>query len=119
MKKTLLASLLAVVAMNANAELIQHTDQIAEIKFTGTTYELGKHVGEEGKEQILAGIQRFDATLGAMLEGMSVESLSETFKKNHVFANLKKTAPDSAAYIQGLSDALNLRSKLPAIYWHE
>ena len=91
----------------ANAELIQHTDQIAEVRFTGTSYELGKHVGEVAKDQILDCINRFDRTLGIMLPGLSVSSLSETFEKNDVYGQLRKCSPDAAAYIKGLSESLD------------
>lgn len=90
----------------ANAELIQHTDQIAEIKFTGTTYELGKHVGEVAKEQILDGINRFDHTLGVMLPGLNIASLSKTFREKQVYERLKQYSPDAADYIKGLSESL-------------
>lgn len=40
MKKTLFASLIALLSAGVNAELIQHTDQIAEVKFTGSTMSL-------------------------------------------------------------------------------
>jgi hypothetical protein len=91
----------------ANAELIQHTDQIAEVKFTGTTYELGKHVGEVAKGQVLDGIDRFNETLGVMLPGLNVISLTKSFQGKDVYGRLKKSSPDAAAYIKGLSEALN------------
>jgi len=108
MKKSLLAFAIASLSLSAHAELIQHTDQIAEVKFTGSTYELGKHVGEEGKEQILDAIGRFNETLGVMLPGLSVEGLSETFADKKVFEKLVKASPDAARYIQGLSESLDL-----------
>ncbi|KLV05083.1 hypothetical protein ABT56_12835 [Photobacterium aquae] len=109
MKKTLLAATIAITsAFSVQAELIQHTDQIAEVKFTGSTYELGKHVGNVGHQQIMAGIERFDSMLGVMLEGMDLDNLKETFDKNDVYGQLKIHSPDSAEYIAGLSDALNL-----------
>ena len=91
----------------AYAEIIQHTDQIAEVKFTGTTYELGKHVGEVAKDQILDGIDRFNHTLGVMLPGLNVISLTKSFQGNDVYGRLKKYSPDAAAYIKGLSESLN------------
>lgn len=108
MKKTLLAALLAGAALNVNAELIQHTDQIAEVKFTGSTYELGKHVGEVGYDQIHDAIGRFNDTLGVMLDGLNVASLGKGFESSGVFEKLQKDSPDAAAYIQGLSESLNL-----------
>lgn len=106
MKKAILA-LSVLAAFNVQAELIQHTDQIAEIKFTGSTYELGKHVGEVAKDQILDGIDRFDATLDKMLPGLSVISLSKAFDGQNVYGKLEKASPDAAAYIKGLADSLN------------
>ncbi|WP_221070328.1 C45 family autoproteolytic acyltransferase/hydolase [Vibrio alfacsensis] len=109
MKKSFLAVSISMMAtFGVQADLIQHTDQIAEIKFTGSTYELGKHVGEVGKEQILDGIQRFDDTLGVMLPGLNVKGLSATFAKNDVFNKLVKSSPDAGRYIQGLSESLDL-----------
>lgn len=101
----------AVLTLNitgaAHAELIQHTDQIAEVKFTGTTYELGKHVGEVARDQILDSIDRFNDTLGVMLPGLNVISLTKTFQGNDVYERLKKYSPDAADYIKGLSDSVN------------
>ncbi len=112
MKKTLLASLLSVIALNANAELIQHTDQIGEVQFTGSTYELGKHVGEVAGDQVESAIKRFSDTLGVMLPGLSAESLSQSFDKQQVFTKLEKASPESAAYIRGLADELNKNPNL-------
>ncbi len=95
-------------ALPASAELIQHTDQIAEVKFTGSSYDLGQHVGDVAGDQIRAAIGRFDDTLGVMLPGLSVASLSETFDENKVFTNLKAASPDAAAYIQGLADQMEV-----------
>ncbi|WP_406608887.1 C45 family autoproteolytic acyltransferase/hydolase [Agarivorans sp. JK6] len=106
MKKFLL-SLAVALPLVANAELIQHTDQIAEVRFTGSSYELGYHVGTEGKEQILDAIDRFNDTLGIMLPGLNVISLAKSFDGNQVFLHLSKTSPDAAAYISGMADALN------------
>ncbi|MDG3088504.1 hypothetical protein P7F88_21535 [Vibrio hannami] len=98
MKKTLLASLLSVIALNANAELIQHTDQIGEVQFTGSTYELGKHVGEVAGDQVENAIERFSDTLGQMLPGLSAESLSKSFDEQKVFTKLEKASPESALH---------------------
>ncbi len=95
-------------AVTAQAGLIQHTDQIAEVRFTGTTYELGRHVGEVAKKQITDAIARFDKTLGIMLPGLSVESLTSSFDRNGIYAKLQKASPDAAAYIKGLSESLQL-----------
>ncbi|WP_239670796.1 hypothetical protein [Vibrio variabilis] len=108
MKNTILATLMLALAGGANAELIQHTDQIAEVKFTGSTYALGKHVGTEGREQIIDSINRFNEMLGVMLPGLSVDSLAASFAGAEVFEKLHKHSPDAAQYIEGLSDALNL-----------
>lgn len=109
MNKTIIASIIAgSMAFGAQAQLIQHTDQIAEVQFTGSTYELGKHVGEVANDQIHAAIKRFDNTLNVMLPGLSVKKLEATFDKAHVYENLKKESPDSAAYIQGLSESMQL-----------
>jgi len=94
-------------ATKGNGELIQHTDQIAEVRFTGSSYELGKYVGEVAKDQILGGIDRFDHTLGVMLPGLNVISLSKSFEDQDVFDRLKATSPDAEAYIQGLAKSLN------------
>ncbi|NKF50506.1 hypothetical protein G3R49_07970 [Shewanella sp. WXL01] len=112
MKKTLLASLIAFTAFSANAELIQHTDQIGEVQFTGSTYELGKHVGEVAGDQVESAIERFSDTLGQMLPGLSAESLSKSFDDQQVFAKLKKASPESASYIRGLADQLNKNPNL-------
>ncbi|MGJ7097015.1 C45 family autoproteolytic acyltransferase/hydolase [Vibrio hannami] len=112
MKKTLLASLLSVIALNANAELIQHTDQIGEVQFTGSTYELGKHVGEVAGDQVENAIERFSDTLGQMLPGLSAESLSKSFDEQKVFTKLEKASPESASYIRGLADQLNTNPNL-------
>lgn len=111
MKKSIIAASIALSALFgssfANAELIQHTDQIAEVKFTGSSYELGKHVGEVAKDQILDSIDRFDQLLGVMLPGLNVISLSKSFDGQDVYGKLQKTSPDAAAYIKGLSESLN------------
>lgn len=107
MKKSVVATLLAVLAFGAQAELIQHTDQIAEVKFTGSSYELGKHVGDVAGEQILDGINRFDQTLDVMLPGLSVAKLSKSFQEKHIYSTLQKASPDAASYIKGLSESLN------------
>ncbi len=107
MKKSVVVTLLGVLAFGAQAELIQHTDQIAEVQFTGSSYELGKHVGDVAGEQILDGIDRFDHTLDVMLPGLSVSKLSNSFKEKHIYTTLQKASPDAAAYIKGLSESLN------------
>lgn len=108
MKKIIIACMfLLSLTITANAEFIQHTDQIAEVKFTGTSYELGKHVGEVAKNQILDGIDRFNHTLGVMLPGLNVISLTKSFQGNDVYGRLKKYSPDASTYIKGLSDSLN------------
>jgi|GEM_PF-1871397 len=109
MKKTMiaLALVMGMTTTGATAKLIQHTDQIAEVQFSGTSYELGKHVGDVAKEQILDGIERFNDTLGVMLPGLSVASLAKSFDGNNVYTKLQKSSPDAAAYIQGLSESLN------------
>lgn len=108
MKKTITALALAMgMSATANAQLIQHTDQIAEVQFTGSTYELGKHVGNVAKDQILDSIDRFDTTLGVMLPGLNVISLSKSFESKNVFGKLEKSSPDAAAYIKGLAESLN------------
>ncbi|GJM65106.1 C45 family autoproteolytic acyltransferase/hydolase [Persicobacter diffluens] len=107
MKKFVLALALVICSVFATqAEIIQHTHQIAEVKFTGSSYALGRHVGEVAQDQILDGIGRFNKTLGVMLPGLSVESLSRNFKEKGVYAKLEQSSPDAAAYIKGLSDAL-------------
>lgn len=108
MKKTLFASLIALLSAGVNAELIQHTDQISEVKFTGSTYELGKHVGEVAKDDILDSISRFDDTLGVMLPGLNVASLGKSYEGEQVFENLQQQSPEAASYIKGLSESLNL-----------
>ena len=108
MKKTLLAAALMASSLCVQAELIQHTDQIAEVKFTGSTYDLGKHVGDVASKQITRSIHRFDTTLGVMLPGLTLESLSKNFKNAGVFAKLQKHSPDAAAYIKGLSESMEL-----------
>ncbi|WP_028769201.1 C45 family autoproteolytic acyltransferase/hydolase [Shewanella fidelis] len=110
MKKSIIAATLAlssIFSVGAQAELIQHTDQIAEVKFQGSSYELGLHVGVVAKAQILDGIERFDNTLGVMLPGLNVISLSKSFEAQSIFTKLKASSPDAAAYIQGLSESLN------------
>ena len=101
------ATVAIIVPGAAHAELIQHTDQIAEVKFTGTSYELGKYVGEIAKDQILDGIDRFNNMLGIMLPGLNVDSLTKTFQDKNVYERLKKYSPDAADYIKGLSESLN------------
>jgi len=108
MKKSLIALALTVASLGVNAQLIQHTDQIAEVKFTGSSYELGLHVGEVAKDQILDSVERFNDTLGIMLPGLNVASLGKSFEGANVFEKLKSTSPDAAQYIQGLSESLNL-----------
>ncbi|ABZ77749.1 hypothetical protein Shal_3202 [Shewanella halifaxensis HAW-EB4] len=110
MNRTIIAVSLAFSSLftaGAQAELIQHTDQIAEVKFEGSSYQLGKHVGEVAKAQILDGIERFDETLGVMLPGLNVIALSKSFDGQDVFGKLQASSPDAAAYIQGLSESLN------------
>jgi hypothetical protein len=110
MKKTILALSIAIASISSipvQAELIQHTDQIAEIQFTGSSYELGKHVGDVAKDQILDGIDRFNELLGAMLPGLNIISLSKSFDGQNIFEKLQSSSPDAAAYIKGLADSLN------------
>ena len=110
MKKTILALSIAIPFISSipvQAELIQHTDQIAEIQFTGSSYELGKHVGKVAKDQILEGIDRFNNLLGVMLPGLNVISLSKSFDGQNIFEKLQSSSPDAAAYIKGLADSLN------------
>ena len=86
MKSTVYSALIAMAsAIPTQAELIQHTEQIAEIRFTGTSYELGKHVGTVADQQVRDAIARFDETLGVMLPGLSVDSLTESFDKNEIY----------------------------------
>ncbi|PSV47352.1 C45 family autoproteolytic acyltransferase/hydolase [Photobacterium indicum] len=107
MRKSVIVTLLAVSAFGAKAELIQHTDQIAEVKFTGSSYELGKHVGAVAKNQVLDAIKRFDSTLDVMLPGLSISKLSTSFKEKNVYGKLQKASPDAAAYIEGLAESLD------------
>ncbi|WP_375753816.1 C45 family autoproteolytic acyltransferase/hydolase [Vibrio sp. HN007] len=110
--KALSIAVLLSSAFAANAELIQHTDQIGEVQFTGSTYELGKHVGEVAGDQVEDAIKRFSDTLGVMLPGLSAESLSKSFDNQEVFAKLQKASPESASYIRGLADELNMNPNL-------
>ncbi|QDO83405.1 hypothetical protein FM037_09415 [Shewanella psychropiezotolerans] len=114
MKKSLIALLVlcTVFTFTAQAKLFQHTDQIAEIQFNGSSYELGKHVGEVAKDQILDSIDRFDSTLGMMLDGLNVISISKSFEAKDVFNRLKVASPEAAAYIKGLSESLNRTPEL-------
>ncbi|ABV35985.1 hypothetical protein Ssed_1374 [Shewanella sediminis HAW-EB3] len=108
MKALIFSTLVLATSFSVNAELIQHSEQIGEIKFTGSTYELGQHVGEVASEQILAGMQRFDTTLGVMLPGLSLSKLEQSFTDNKVFSKLKLASPDAAQYIAGLSASLDI-----------
>ncbi|WP_096086356.1 C45 family autoproteolytic acyltransferase/hydolase [Agaribacterium haliotis] len=90
----------------AHAELIQHSEQIAEVRFSGSSYELGLHVGEVAKEQILDGIARFDKTLDFMLPGMSVAELARTMQAQQLYQRLEQVSPDAADYLEGLSLSL-------------
>ena len=108
MQKTLIALALAVSAFGAQAKLIQHTDQIAEIKFTGSNYELGKHVGEVAGDQVLTAMGRFDKLMGIMLEGLSLDKITQTFEENGVHAKLMETSPHAGQYIKGLAESLNM-----------
>lgn len=109
MKKSIIASVITLgMAFSSHAEIIQHTDQIAEVRFTGSSYELGKHVGDVAKDQIIDGITRFDTTLDVMLPGLSVASLAKTFEQQNVYKKLQQSSPDAAAYIDGLATSLNL-----------
>ncbi|WP_076410644.1 C45 family autoproteolytic acyltransferase/hydolase [Shewanella sp. UCD-KL12] len=110
MKNTITAlsiTIASVFAFPAQAELIQHTDQIAEVQFTGSSYELGKHLGDVAKDQILDSIDRFNNMLGVMLPGLNVISLSKSFDSQNIYGKLQKSSPDAAAYIGGLAEALN------------
>ncbi len=100
-------SIASIIAFPAQAELIQHTDQIAEVQFTGNTYELGKHVGIVAKDQILDSIDRFNDMLGIMLPGLNVIGLSKSFDSQNIYGKLQKSSPDAAAYIGGLAETLN------------
>ncbi|MCL1146803.1 C45 family autoproteolytic acyltransferase/hydrolase [Shewanella sp. 10N.261.52.F9] len=106
MKKSIIA-LSMLFTCSAHAQLIQHTDQIAEVQFSGSSYELGKHVGVVAKKQILDGIERFNETLGVMLPGLNVIALSKGFDGQDVYGKLQKSSPDAAAYITGLAESLN------------
>ncbi|WP_051303423.1 hypothetical protein [Psychromonas aquimarina] len=111
MKKSIIALTLAAAAVfsaSANAKLIQHTDQIAEVQFTGSSYELGKHVGDVAGDQVLRSIDRFDEVLGIMLKDLSVDKITKTFAENKVYTHLAAKSPDAGAYIKGLSESLNM-----------
>ncbi|WP_096086258.1 C45 family autoproteolytic acyltransferase/hydolase [Agaribacterium haliotis] len=105
--KALNACIALIISASANAELIQHTDQIAEVKFEGSSYELGLHVGTVAKEQILDGIDRYNDMLGEMLPGLNVISLAKGMQGQNLFLRLKTVSPDAANYIKGLADSLN------------
>ena len=107
--KKLLITVFVVLGLvsNLSAKLIQHTDQIAEIEFTGSAYELGLYTGEVAKKQILESIKRFDNILGVMLPGLSTDKLAKKFKEKKVFEKIQKTSPYGSAYISGLAKALD------------
>ena len=107
--KKLLITVFVVLGLvsNLSAKLIQHTDQIAEIEFTGSAYELGLYTGDVAKKQILESIKRFDNILGVMLPGLSTDKLAKKFKEKKVFEKIQKTSPYGSAYISGLAKALD------------
>jgi len=108
MKKIITTIIIMVgLVTSLSAKLIQHTDQIAEVQFTGSSYELGLHVGDVAKVQILQSIDKFDNILGVMLPGLSIDKLSKRFKEKRVFEKLQKSTPDGAEYISGLAKALD------------
>ncbi|BAJ01936.1 C45 family autoproteolytic acyltransferase/hydolase [Shewanella violacea] len=112
MKKITLCAALLATAFASNASMIQHTDNITEVQFKGSSYELGKYVGVVAKEQILDSIDRYDATLGLMLEGLNVIAISKYLESNKIFQRIQAATPDGAAYISGLADSLNRTPEL-------
>lgn len=113
MKKSLIyTALLSLFSLQASAKLIQHTEQIAEVQFNGSSYELGQHVADVAGAQILDSIDRFNNMLGVMLPGLNVVSISKSFESKDVFTKLEKSSPDAAAYIKGLAKGLNRTPEL-------
>ena len=112
-RQTLCSVLLAFgMVASASAELIQHTDQIAEVRFSGTAYELGQHVATVAGDQVRDAIDDYAETLDTMLPGLHVMALAKGMEGNRVYPRLKAVSPDSAAYIQGMADTLNLPESL-------
>ncbi|WP_211830142.1 C45 family autoproteolytic acyltransferase/hydolase [Kistimonas asteriae] len=113
LKQTLCSAFLAIgMVASASAALIQHTDQMAEVRFSGTAYELGQHVATVAGDQIREAMDDYAGTLDTMLPGLHVMALAKGMEGNRVYPRLKEVSPDGAAYIQGMADTLNLPESL-------
>ena len=96
-------ALVASMAFNVSAEVI---------KFSGSSYHLGKHVAFEQKNKILDAIDAFHQILQNMSPSIHIMAIAKGLEGEEAHKKLLKTNPDLALYLQCMSEVLNRNPNL-------